>query len=184
MLDEIMLRNDLSGTELRIVYYLARTRTNSETGLCFATDQNIADALSVTKRAVEKCKQSLKEKKILDWNTEKLNRKNSVSLYRFIYRERPNARSVENGTPVRYKEPVIPNTGSVSSPNSRSVSEPNKNSVSRHYAKDGSPELAAWDRWSKIKTGRSLPRDRAGGWYVDQQWPPRRELTVAEIFDL
>jgi hypothetical protein len=40
------------------------------------------------------------------------------------------------------------------------------------YAKPESPELAAWDRWSRRTRGKPMLRDRGGGWWVDAQWPP------------
>lgn len=173
MLTEIMLRTDLTQTEQRLCYYLLAVRTNADDGLCFASDQNLADALGVTKRAIEKSKQSLKAKNVLDWNTERLNRKNTVSLYRFIYRERPNTRTVLIANAETVLNRPLPNAGSVSTANA--------SSVSKHYAAFGSAELAAWDRWSQITKGKSLPRDRAGGWHVDQQWPPQIQMTLADL---
>lgn len=181
MLDELMLRKDLTQTELRIIYYLTIMRTNAETGLCFATDQNLADALSVTTRAIEKCKQSLKAKGILDWNTERLNRKNSVSLYRFLFKQvRPNSGSVLNGTPVRDKTTNIPNAYSVS-PRTAVRDHTTGENAGTYYAEFGSAELDAWDRWSRVHKGKSLPRDRAGGWHVASQWPPRTQIDLEDL---
>lgn len=45
----------------------------------------------------------------------------------------------------------------------------------KFHALAESPELAAWDRWSRRTRGRPLPRDREGGWLVDSQWPPEAE---------
>lgn len=184
MLDEIMLRNDLSGTELRVIYYLVRTRTNSETGLCFATDRNIADALQLNIRTIERTKQSLKAKGVLTWSTERLNRKNTVSLFRLTI-QRTTGRQTgikdDRSTGINDTKP-----DSLTGINSDSLTgiDTDKTTGTKHYAKDGSPELAAWDRWSKKTTGKSLPRDRAGGWFVETQWPPTKQLTISEIFDL
>lgn len=191
MLDEIMMRADLTQTEHRICYYLIVMRTNAETGLCFATDQNLADALGVTKRAIEKSKQSLKAKGLLDWYTERLNGKNSVSLYKFNYKVRPNTCSVLQTNTNSVLTEFQPNTRSVLQPNARSVSHgtPVPHQIDQKYlAKDGSPEWQAWDQYTRITTGRGLPPSkRYGGWYVASQWPPttqQRSLSLSEIFDL
>jgi hypothetical protein len=42
-------------------------------------------------------------------------------------------------------------------------------------AKFGSPELDAWDAYTRDSTGKSLPRDRDGNWRVPVQWPPGYE---------
>jgi hypothetical protein len=180
MLDAIMLRQDLSATEQRICYYLMRFITDNETGLCFISDEALAEKLGVTRRAIQKCKKSLKAKKVLSWSTERTNGKNQVCLYRVIYREGGNARSPLHGEPAFT---INPSSANESSPLTANKSSPS-NQTEKHYAKFGSAELAAWDLWSQNKTGRSLPRNRDGGWYVASQWPPAKELTIAEIFDL
>jgi hypothetical protein len=40
------------------------------------------------------------------------------------------------------------------------------------YAKFGSEEQDAWDRYGQVKSGKSFPRDRDGGWRHPTQWPP------------
>jgi len=40
------------------------------------------------------------------------------------------------------------------------------------YAKFGSEEQDAWDAYGKMKTGKSFPRDKAGGWRHPTRWPP------------
>jgi hypothetical protein len=172
MLDAIMLRQDLSATEQRICYYLMRFITDNETGLCFISDEALAEKLGVTRRAIQKCKKSLKAKKVLSWSTERTNGKNQVCLYRVIYREGGNARSPLHGEPAFTIKPPSANKSSPST------------QTEKHYAKDGSPELAAWDNWSKKTNGKPLPRDRKFGWEVPTKWPPLRELTLAKEFDL
>jgi hypothetical protein len=50
------------------------------------------------------------------------------------------------------------------------------------YAKPESAELAAWDRWSKrTRGGKPMLRDRAGGWWVDSQWPPGDPRSVTPL---
>ena len=46
-----------------------------------------------------------------------------------------------------------------------------------YYAKADREQLAAWDRYNIAQTGRSLPRDRFGGWRVASEWPPIHALT-------
>jgi hypothetical protein len=40
------------------------------------------------------------------------------------------------------------------------------------YAKFGSEEQDAWDRYGQAKSGKSFPRDKDGGWRHPTQWPP------------
>jgi hypothetical protein len=40
------------------------------------------------------------------------------------------------------------------------------------YAKPDSPQLAAWDAHARATRGRGLARDRNGGWWVADEWPP------------
>lgn len=47
--------------------------------------------------------------------------------------------------------------------------------ASRIYLKAESPQLAAWDSYSKATKGRGLPRDSKGGWWVASEWPPQME---------
>jgi hypothetical protein len=42
----------------------------------------------------------------------------------------------------------------------------------KFYAQCESPELDAWDKHFRDTRGRGIPRDKAGGWLVDSQWPP------------
>lgn len=44
--------------------------------------------------------------------------------------------------------------------------------VSGYYAKPDSRQLEAWDRFNVMQHGRSMPRDRNGGWRVKAEWPP------------
>lgn len=41
-----------------------------------------------------------------------------------------------------------------------------------YYAKPESEQLDAWDAYSRSTQGKSCPRDRNGGWYVEHEWPP------------
>jgi hypothetical protein len=41
-----------------------------------------------------------------------------------------------------------------------------------YYAKPDSAQLVAWDEYSKRTTGKTLARDRNGGWRVKAEWPP------------
>lgn len=41
-----------------------------------------------------------------------------------------------------------------------------------YYAAYDSPQLDAWDRHERDRTGKCLPRDHKGGWRVDSEWPP------------
>jgi hypothetical protein len=45
-----------------------------------------------------------------------------------------------------------------------------------YYAKADSEQLAAWDCYNIAQTGRSLPRDRRGGWRVPSEWPPMHSV--------
>lgn len=186
MLDTIMLRNDLTGTEQRICYYLIRFRTNSDTSLCYISDEALARNLGVTRRAIQKCKRSLKQKKLLSWTTERRNGKHEVSLYRVIYREGENCSSLYSSE-LQFTTNTTKTNGSsltnTSSPaNSRSLSD-TATTPTKFYAKFGSAELDAWARWSQ-ETGTNYPRDRAGGWEFPSRWPPKPELTLSQIFDL
>lgn len=49
----------------------------------------------------------------------------------------------------------------------------------RVYARCGSKQLEAWDRYSKATKGRGLPRDSKGGWWVSAEWPPQTEGVMA-----
>lgn len=40
------------------------------------------------------------------------------------------------------------------------------------YAKFGSEEQDAWDRYGQANRGKTFPRDRNGGWRFPTQWPP------------
>ncbi len=40
------------------------------------------------------------------------------------------------------------------------------------YAKFGSEEQDAWDRYGQEKRGKAFPRDKHGGWNFPAQWPP------------
>lgn len=48
-------------------------------------------------------------------------------------------------------------------------------------AKSGSEELEAWDTYTKVKTGKTLPRDRDGHWRVPARWPPGYVPLKAEV---
>lgn len=49
-------------------------------------------------------------------------------------------------------------------------------STTGYYAKAESEQLAAWDAHSVRIRGKSLPRDRNGGWHVQSEWPPEPDL--------
>jgi hypothetical protein len=51
----------------------------------------------------------------------------------------------------------------------------------KFYAKDDSPELAAWDDYGRREKGKPYPRDKNGGWWFDSEWPPGHETTEAKI---
>lgn len=175
MLSEINRRADLTDTERRIMIYLILDRANSDTGLCCATERNIADALGVTDRAVRKAKASLKAKEMLDWDTERLNGKNQICLYRFRYKVRRNtcSSSTDLGVPYQHTSTgtAVPHSTGTHVPNASGTPVPHQTGE-KFYAKFESAELEAWDRHSRMKTGKALPRDRAGGWLVPSQWPP------------
>ncbi len=40
------------------------------------------------------------------------------------------------------------------------------------YARRDSAQLAAWNAHARATRGRTLPRDRDGGWMVASEWPP------------
>lgn len=44
--------------------------------------------------------------------------------------------------------------------------------ASGFYAKFGSEEQDAWDRYGQASKGKAFPRDRSGGWRFPSQWPP------------
>lgn len=57
------------------------------------------------------------------------------------------------------------------------------------YAKADSEQLAAWDAWAVKANGKSLPRDKNGGWNVKAEWPPDyvrpekvREMSATPMF--
>jgi hypothetical protein len=179
MLTEIMLRNDLSGLQYRICYYLIAVKTDAETGLCAATDASIANGLGVTPRAVKKAKQGLKDSRILEWQTQRLNGKNLICLYRVILKteKRVNSRSPSNDLPVHHQNKSNDLPVHHEMVNGWTPSKPN----TAFHAKFGSAELDAWDRWSAITTGKSLPRDRAGGWQVATRWPPSHQMELADL---
>lgn len=41
-----------------------------------------------------------------------------------------------------------------------------------YYAKPDSEQLEAWDTYNRTQTGKTLARDRNGGWHVKSEWPP------------
>ncbi len=47
----------------------------------------------------------------------------------------------------------------------------------KFYGAPESPQLAAWDNWSRATRGKPYPRDRSGGWVFDTEWPPEIELS-------
>lgn len=58
-----------------------------------------------------------------------------------------------------------------------------------YYAKPESEQLAAWDAWAIKANGKSLPRDKNGGWNVKAEWPPEyvrpekvREMSATPMF--
>jgi hypothetical protein len=46
------------------------------------------------------------------------------------------------------------------------------------YAEFGSAELDAWDAYGRMTKGQSYPRDKRGGWWFDDRWPPVRVANV------
>jgi uncharacterized protein YdaU (DUF1376 family) len=46
------------------------------------------------------------------------------------------------------------------------------------YAAADTPQLTAWDAWSRQTKGQRLPRDRNGGWLVESEWPPGGNLAT------
>ncbi len=49
-------------------------------------------------------------------------------------------------------------------------------SIMGYYAKAESEQLAAWDAHNIRVNGKSMPRDRNGGWHVKSEWPPESDL--------
>jgi hypothetical protein len=47
--------------------------------------------------------------------------------------------------------------------------------TNKFYAKFGSPELDAWDAYSRKTKGTNMIRDKRGGWLCDARWPPDHE---------
>lgn len=179
-LDDIMKRNDLSGTEKGICWYLLYNRTNNETSFAAATDQNLADALGVTLRAIKKCKQSLKAKNILGWDTERLNGQNTITSYWFNYRVCSAKNSPSNGTEIHHSTRRMVPDRAPQHGTEIHHSTTGEN-AGTYYAKFGSAELDAWDRWSRIHRGKAYPRDRAGGWTFPSQWPPRTQIDLEDL---
>jgi hypothetical protein len=184
MLNELMLRNDLTHAEHRVLYLLYAIRANSATGLCFTTDKRMAEDLGLTVRSIERTKASLKAKGLLAWQTDRLRGTNNVCVYRL---QTDTDASVED-TDASVGKSTDASVAKLPTPASAvPIIEPIERSTDipvGFEAKFGSPELAAWDRWSRKEKGRGLPRNSKGGWHVPSQWPPKRELTIAEIFDL
>jgi len=50
--------------------------------------------------------------------------------------------------------------------------------TSGYYASAVSQQLAEWDRYARATRGKTMPRDKAGGWWVESEWPP--DFTVAQ----
>jgi hypothetical protein len=42
----------------------------------------------------------------------------------------------------------------------------------KFYAKEDSPQRAAWDDHRRRECGKTYPRDMNGGWLFDSEWPP------------
>lgn len=54
---------------------------------------------------------------------------------------------------------------------------------SKFYAAAESPQFEAWDAYNRATKGRSLPRDKQGGWLVDSEWPPNHTHGVNDADD-
>jgi hypothetical protein len=54
----------------------------------------------------------------------------------------------------------------------------NANAAGRFHAAAETPQLTAWDAWSRQTKVRRLPRDRNGGWLVASEWPPGSNLAT------
>lgn len=196
MLDDIVRNHDLSGAEFRVLFYLAYTRTDATSGLCYASDQNIADALNLHLRSVKKLKKSLHEKKLLDWNTERTGAKNNVSLFTIKGTTSGNHAQTAPQEDNRIIQETRSQMGTsfsshLGTANNRTTLSDAQTGTTSHaqmgttqfLAKDGSPEWHAWDRYTRITTGKGLPRsDRYGGWHVPSQWPPKLQMSLADCF--
>lgn len=184
MLHELMLRNDLTHAEHRLLYLLYAIRANSQTGVCFTTDARAAEDLGLTVRTIERTKASLKAKRLLDWTTDRLRGRNDVTVYNL---NNTDAGVAQIPTPTSQNPDAgvsqipTPTSDVLSKEQLDATRAENIGGARSYYAKFGSAELDAWDRWSRIHKGKSLPRDRAGGWYVAQQWPPKTQLDLADL---
>jgi len=67
---------------------------------------------------------------------------------------------VRNAADKLGRAPKIPATATISS------------GKQKYYAPADSPQLFAWDAFTRQSTGKNLPRDRNGGWRVESEWPP------------
>lgn len=186
MLSQLMLRNDLTHAEHRLLYLLYAIRANSQTGVCFTTDARAAEDLGLTVRTIERTKASLKAKGLLDWTTDRLRGRNDVTVYNL------NTDASVERIPTHASQPPDAHVAQTPTPASAVLSIEQLNGTRADivggacpfYAKDGSPELDAWDRHNRLTRGKGLPRDRTGGWLVPSQWPPTPQLSLAETFDL
>lgn len=184
MLHELMLRNDLSHAEHRVLYLLYAIRANSNTGLCFTTDARMAEDLGLHVRSIERAKASLKAKGLLRWTTDRLRGRNDVCVYD-LNAEKNTDNSVASivgntGDPVAEIPTSAPDVSSIEYIKTlHGIST--EMTPRSFYAPSGSPELEAWDRWGRIHRGKSYPRDRAGGWDFPSRWPPRTQIDLEDL---
>jgi hypothetical protein len=162
MLDDLMTRADLTGTQKSILWYLAYRRTNTEIGLCCATDQQIADAVGVKLSIIKKSKQKLKALGILTWLTERLNGKNQICLYQWCTNVHPKGTSKiqeEGCTNVHHQHNVF-----VHHEPKTMVYKCTPSKTARIFIRADTPD------WQTIEThwrasGRGSPPRAGLGWY-------------------
>jgi hypothetical protein len=179
MLTELMLRNDLSHAEHRVIYLLFAYRANERTGLCFTTDARMAEDLGLHVRSIERAKASLKAKGLLRWTTHRDAGKNDVSVYH-LNTGNSVAKDVEEYRHFRRNSDN--NVAQIPAPAPDVLSI--EHLEGKFYAAADTPELEKWDRWSRATRGKPFPKDKNGGWLVPSREPPIRKLTIAELFDL
>lgn len=167
ILQETMLRNDLSAAELRIVWFIL-INAIGETGKARISNHNIRNALRLDHSTIIRAKRSLRRKKVLTWTAD---RKLGASTHLaceysfFLQKEEVHPRTQLQG--VR-----APSLGARTHPASKGWKRNHGTQQNGNfYASADSAELAYWDAYLRKTTGRSPPRDRQGGWEFPSQWP-------------
>jgi hypothetical protein len=162
-LRDIMVRTDLNDAERRICWFLLLERANSETSLCYCSNNHLAHHLTLNLRTIERAKQRLKALRILTWEKAPGPQTGTSSIYRFYTRfDRFTDRDltdIQTGTPPVHRPgaPTGPQTG--------------RTNDETYYAQFGSAELEYWDAYLRKTTGNTAPRDKRGGWRFPTRWP-------------